>query len=98
LLIETWKKIRKYEPKYPYPHWISEDFKSSDDFMDSWSYSQLKYNTKSKTLTGDVIRHEYAVRRRPIVNNEKQNILFANYHLDSSDLNEPFIGLSMDDI
>jgi hypothetical protein len=60
------KKIRKYEPKYPYPRWISEDFKSLDDFMDSWSYSQLKYNTKSKTLTSDVIRHEYVVRRRDL--------------------------------
>jgi hypothetical protein len=48
------EKIRKYEPKDPYARWISEGFKSLDDFMDSWSYSQLKYNTKSKTLTGDV--------------------------------------------
>lgn len=64
--------------------------------MDSWSYSKLEYTAKSKTLTGDVIRHEYVVRRS-MVNNEKENILFANYYPDPPHLNELFIGLRIDD-
>jgi hypothetical protein len=80
-----------FQLKHPYPKWVRDGLDSFDEWIDSWSFGDFKYDSRSKTITGNMSRHQYIVRR-PVVDTD--NSLFCNFYPLKG---EPFIQLRVGD-
>ena len=65
-----------YTDKHPFPAYVRAGYQTMDEFMDGWDW-QFAYDAKTKQLTYNPIRDEYAVVQ-PITN--KLGVLMLNYY------------------
>jgi hypothetical protein len=91
--VKAWLQgIPFYKDNHPLPGYVRAGYKTMDEFMDGWAW-QFAYNAKTKTLTYNPIRDEYAVVQ-PIT--DRLGVLMINYYTEKPPPKRPALKLPIE--